>query len=371
MANTMAAQPADRPVKHGRILSFGSNKSGKSGDSQNNRLSLVESHKEKEARMMRTHADPLRAMNEMQPSAMALEKSNLESLRSIVHKDRFGNPITDPDPSNPTRHRLERPLDTIRSFEAAIDGTYSSRRMSTVRGDESTNGYSRPPSYLGEHRGNSHNRGYGDQMSYGNRGYPSRPESYVESYGGPSYSQHGYSNGPPRVPRHGGRPNGDPWNDAYGQQHNYQSYDNATSGSGSGSHSMDQLANSTDPSSLNSSMDRLQQQQHQQQLKQEAQMAEAYGFTGFGHDPQLETSQPPFQSYAGYNGAGAAENGMNPSSQDAYTSQALAPPVPQKDARPNPVQAPNKGSLLKKGQAGVGEEKKRKSWFKRLSKTKG
>ena len=28
----------------------------------------------------------------------------------------------DPDHSNPTRPRLERPLDTIRSFEAAIDG---------------------------------------------------------------------------------------------------------------------------------------------------------------------------------------------------------------------------------------------------------
>lgn len=31
----------------------------------------------------------------------------------------------DPDRSNPTRSRWERPLDTIRSFEAAIDGNYS------------------------------------------------------------------------------------------------------------------------------------------------------------------------------------------------------------------------------------------------------
>lgn len=30
----------------------------------------------------------------------------------------------DPDRSNPTRSRFERPLDTIRSFEAAIRGTY-------------------------------------------------------------------------------------------------------------------------------------------------------------------------------------------------------------------------------------------------------
>lgn len=34
----------------------------------------------------------------------------------------------DPDRSNPTRNRWERPLDTIRSFEAAIDGGYSNRR---------------------------------------------------------------------------------------------------------------------------------------------------------------------------------------------------------------------------------------------------
>ena len=35
--------------------------------------------------------------------------------------------VADPDRSNPTRPRLERPLDTIRSFEAAIDGSYSRR----------------------------------------------------------------------------------------------------------------------------------------------------------------------------------------------------------------------------------------------------
>lgn len=34
-------------------------------------------------------------------------------------------PTADPDRSNPTRSRWERPLDTIRSFEAAIDGNYS------------------------------------------------------------------------------------------------------------------------------------------------------------------------------------------------------------------------------------------------------
>jgi hypothetical protein len=35
----------------------------------------------------------------------------------------------DPDLSNPTRNRWERPLDTIRSFEAAIEGDYARRSM--------------------------------------------------------------------------------------------------------------------------------------------------------------------------------------------------------------------------------------------------
>lgn len=38
----------------------------------------------------------------------------------------------DPDRSNPTRNRWERPLDTIRSFEAAIDGGYNNNRQSMI-----------------------------------------------------------------------------------------------------------------------------------------------------------------------------------------------------------------------------------------------
>ncbi|KAF2403800.1 hypothetical protein EJ06DRAFT_527400 [Trichodelitschia bisporula] len=46
------------------------------------------------------------------------------SLRAGTYTDMYGNIITNPDPSNPTRRRDERPLETIRSFEAAIDGDY-------------------------------------------------------------------------------------------------------------------------------------------------------------------------------------------------------------------------------------------------------
>jgi hypothetical protein len=67
------------------------------------------------------------------------------SLRSGSYTDQYGNPISkssslvsivhlltvypaDPDLSNPTRPRWERPLDTIRSFEAAIDAEYKARQ---------------------------------------------------------------------------------------------------------------------------------------------------------------------------------------------------------------------------------------------------
>lgn len=70
----------------------------------------------------------------------------------MQHRDRYGNlisallvpeisilqeadpPLADPDRSNPTRPRLERPLDTIRAFEAAIDGSYERRPSSRAGG---------------------------------------------------------------------------------------------------------------------------------------------------------------------------------------------------------------------------------------------
>lgn len=73
-----------------------------------------------------------------------MNNTNMTSLWSIQHRDRDGRVIglspcymhsvfltawsnsrrlylADPDRSNPTRHRFERPLDTIRSFEAAVE----------------------------------------------------------------------------------------------------------------------------------------------------------------------------------------------------------------------------------------------------------
>lgn len=84
---------------------------------------------------------------------VATEQSSLASIRAIQHLDSQGNPIgwssdqnpceiwtdtsqVEPDRSNPTRSRWERPLDTIRAFEAAIDGNYS--RKSYARTGQNT-----------------------------------------------------------------------------------------------------------------------------------------------------------------------------------------------------------------------------------------
>lgn len=42
--------------------------------------------------------------------------------------------VADPDRSNPTRPRLERPLATIMSFHAAVDGSYGERAYSKSGG---------------------------------------------------------------------------------------------------------------------------------------------------------------------------------------------------------------------------------------------
>jgi HAMP domain-containing protein len=75
-----------------------------------------------------------------------MSETSLAPLRSIAHKDANGNPIADPDKSNPTRNRWERPLDTIRSFEAAIEGGYSRKSMTRADTDSVAN-WNRRSSY--------------------------------------------------------------------------------------------------------------------------------------------------------------------------------------------------------------------------------
>ncbi|KJK83638.1 hypothetical protein H634G_00871 [Metarhizium anisopliae BRIP 53293] len=111
-----------------RSYSIQSQKTHRSSGSKHD---FHETHEEKEARRLHSKADPTLAMNEAEPSMVAAMKSERTqiSLRAIQHKDTWGNPIADPDRSNPTRNRWERPLDTIRSFEAAIDGGYQRKSL--------------------------------------------------------------------------------------------------------------------------------------------------------------------------------------------------------------------------------------------------
>ncbi|SCU79557.1 LADA_0B01508g1_1 [Lachancea dasiensis] len=77
------------------------------------------------------HDPVLEAVQEAQPFEQAADTSqddpNRQSYYSGEHegdhpRDVFGQPIHQPDVSNPTRARDERPLDTIRGFEYAISG---------------------------------------------------------------------------------------------------------------------------------------------------------------------------------------------------------------------------------------------------------
>ncbi|GFF96527.1 uncharacterized protein YMR295C [Aspergillus udagawae] len=344
------SQPVASP-RPSRGFSFGgrSDKSRRSSNAASNKISLRESSEEKHRRSLHTKADPTLAMNEAQPMAVALEQSTMGSLRAMQHKDRFGQIITDPDLSNPTRPRFERPLETIRAFEAAFEGTYSSRPVSWAR-TESPNGgeHNKRGSYYGEpSRGNGYypNRGYSDQSGYVNqRGTYSRPESYVDTYNGQPQDNgyYPYNQGGGRR----ARPNPRMYTDQTGYsngsngyaQHSYQkSFDNITAASGSGGSHTDAWGNSTDPSSVNSSID---------QLSQQLQL----GQQGFNSQPNLNgyapaPSKAPVHSF---------------SQAPAFDPNAGGPV----GGTPAATSVPNRRQLRKSvNMSDTGD--KRKSWFKR------
>ncbi|KAF8245962.1 hypothetical protein K440DRAFT_381131 [Wilcoxina mikolae CBS 423.85] len=72
---------------------------------------------------MTSTADPSRAITELQPFQVNQEKPR-QGLSQFSHKDVWGREIKEPDLTNPTRNRWERPLDTIRSFQESIDRGY-------------------------------------------------------------------------------------------------------------------------------------------------------------------------------------------------------------------------------------------------------
>ncbi|EMD94328.1 hypothetical protein COCC4DRAFT_131391 [Bipolaris maydis ATCC 48331] len=349
--------PTQKPRQRG--LSFHSNKS-RDPPAPKSPKSPSSKHERKFSEHLdpNSKADPNHAMNELQPVAAALEKPTLQSLRSFQHTDSSGNPIVDPDLSNPTRSRWERPLDTIRSFEAAIDGEYR-RRSQSMRVDNTDHG-SRRSSYYGG--------GYNDQNRQSNASYfPQRQygrDSYADGhgYGGPV----GGGPPPPRM-RYGNRMQSDPgWTNRQSMQGVYpmngyqKSRDTVHTNGSNGSHSDGPYSN--DPSSDNSSIERgVPVQPPQQDLSSQ------YAFiNNFGRGPILEE----FGERPGYSSQGAPpppqHNGMysngSPPQPPKHAMQPAPAPI-KLDSGSAPAPEQSRPKMLSKNSSNAGE--KRKSWLKK------
>lgn len=141
-----------------------------------------------------------------------------------------------------------------------------------------------------------------------------------------------------------------------------QSYDTGGSTSANESHGTDQWGNSTDPSSENSSIDRV-----QQALKPD--LGEVYGFNGFGGAPQfqgpiLEEHRQGAPTY-GPSGYSQPQIGSNYMYQGIGISNAPPlPHVPLKETRP-PVPIKLGDSLVKGNVPSEAIVEKRKGWLKR------
>ncbi|RMZ90786.1 hypothetical protein DV736_g1995, partial [Chaetothyriales sp. CBS 134916] len=289
MSPPIAANNYDHPPRPGqnraRAVSSMSTVSASSRRSKDSKkLDLTESSKDK--KRLNTKADPSKALAEATPAEIAQSESTIDNLRRLSVNDAQGNRITEPDRSNPTRYRFERPLDTIRSFNAAAEGT-SYRRSSF-------NAHHRPGSQYSELGGNRQSGHYNNGPSpiSSPRGRPGPPGGYYRnSYGigtpgsvveDPQESQHynGHSQQPrmrhPANPYHSNG-NGPHGNAGFPQESpvsgsprsNQPSYETMTNGSDA------ENSKSTNPSSLNSSYDQIYQLRkpdaygHPQQRQQE------------------------------------------------------------------------------------------------------
>ncbi|KAL8782835.1 MAG: hypothetical protein Q9213_005074 [Squamulea squamosa] len=333
------------------MLSFTHRKS--SSSSQVKVDNLIETPQEKASHRVTSKADPTKAINEAQPGCYPPHGAltgNTESdrimqmfkhARSLLWKISACCNIetADPDRSNPTRPRLERPLDTIRAFEAAIDGSYERTTPSRADTSDGMTGQSRRTSY---YLGQRPQQRLGSEVPggyYGNRMSMGRPDStYVENNGG-NFIQPGYGR------RVNNRANSDPLlygtnNQGVYPTHGYhQSHDTVASASGNESHNTDPWGNSTDPSSENSSIDRIQH-------GPKPDPAETYGLNGFGGAPQFQG--PIFEEHGvddraygeaiDYGQPQKLGNGFPIHSRNGVPP----PPPPHASTKPNPVRVPIK-----------------------------
>ncbi|RMZ81214.1 hypothetical protein DV737_g2643, partial [Chaetothyriales sp. CBS 132003] len=382
----IAGQPArdyDQPHRAGqsraRAVSSMSTVSASSRRSkESKKLDLTESSKDK--KRLNTKADPSKALAEATPAEIAQSETTIDNLRRLSVNDSQGNKITEPDRSNPTRYRFERPLDTIRSFNAAAEGT-SHRRSSF----------------------NAHNRSDGPSPVPSPRGRPGPPAGYYRnSYatGAPGSvvedaQEFQYYNGhsqPPRM-RHPANPypsngNGPHGNAGFLQESpvsgsprsNQPSYETMTNGSDA------ENGKSTNPSSLNSSHDQI------YQLRK----PDTYGGHGHGQQRQQEhvqnypyaadTQMPSAgaRNHDGYRGGRAGPYGQQQHSLShggAYGGPVQPGPGPAPAAKENgapgggsPVKGPRQPIKLDGGRPATSippttsngpDGSKRQSWLKR------
>ncbi|KAK7541028.1 uncharacterized protein J3D65DRAFT_617219 [Phyllosticta citribraziliensis] len=344
-------------------FSFKSEKSDKSHDSKSDNVKrpkirdLRETPAEKHKRHLsgNTKANPNAAMEEAQPIAQQLEAATLGSLRAIQHKDEHGNPISDPDLSNPTRSRWERPLDTIRKFEQQIDGEYKQSSNPEFSGYTS-----RRSSYHGggydPHRYNVNN---GSRAGF--YGSAPAPAARINDPWSPAPVQ-----GPPRN-RYGQRMVAPdyPRQPMPGQGlypgHAYQ-HSRDTVNTGLSNSSGEHWPNSTDPSSENSSIER-------GPVPPVKDPHEAFAFQGFGGAPAVDDYDygnqasygappvggngvyyPPTMAHAPPNGySHMARMGDGPPEQPISPHVNTNGPVSRQEVSAHPPPPPEK----------------RKSWFKR------
>ncbi|EPY53836.1 fungal protein [Schizosaccharomyces cryophilus OY26] len=67
-----------------------------------------------------TRADPSTAIMEPEPYEFATMQKG-KHVSALLSKDYYGQPIDEPDVSNPTRWKYERPLDTVRAWQFLTD----------------------------------------------------------------------------------------------------------------------------------------------------------------------------------------------------------------------------------------------------------
>ncbi|RDI80237.1 hypothetical protein Vi05172_g9786 [Venturia inaequalis] len=333
--------------------------------SRSKELKQRESHDQKNHLSETTKANPNAAMTEMQPMQQQLAESTMVSLRGGQYTDMNGVLITDPDFSNPTRHRGERPLATIRSFEAAIDSEWKRSRgdrpESMMRNDSAPEGYDFSSRRSSAYWGNGHDQvGAGSRFShvsgsqaggyYNQRGDRSSFYDNGNGYGNGYGNGNGYGQRP--------RPNNRQQSESAINRYNngqgvypspYYGQSSATVNTGgSNGSASDQWQQSTDPSSESSSINR--DGQH------------AYAV---GAGPRRPIAEEGHYTYNQGNG-----------NNNEYHQGFNGPPVPTKTAVPPrqviPLGASSGNTETYHAGGSVGgpvggrpEQEKRKSWLRR------